>query len=105
MRQITIENTEVFSLEELKMGKELQESLKHLPLNDLYKVENKITAVTDAVSELKAYSFYLMQPKIEDQKALDLAEGMEDVYTLLTKKIAVQQLIEQKQTEEIINAL
>jgi hypothetical protein len=57
------------------------------------------------VQDLRMFSYCLAKPKMEEQQALDLFVDNEDYTNLLTKYIAIDQLIKQKQTEDVINKL
>ena len=105
MRQITIENTEVFSLEELKIGKELQESMKDIPVNELIDLKQRMDNFQDCLTELQKLSYYRMAKRIDSLEAFRVAQDITEESKFVVRKIAVEQLIQDKLKEDVINAL
>ena len=105
MRQITIENTEVFSLEELKIGKELQKSMKDIPVNELIDLKQRMDNFENCLIELQKLSYYRMAKRIDSLEAFRIAQDITEESKFITKKIAIEQLIQDKLKEDVINAL
>jgi hypothetical protein len=105
MRQITIENTEVFSLEEIKIGKELQKSMKDIPVNELIDLKQRMDNFQNCLTELQKLSYYRMAKRIDSLEAFRIAQDITEESKFIVNKIAIEQLIQDKLKQDVINAL